>query len=177
MLTLFERYRFSFWNFKNFKTLKKGRKRENVEFVEAKVDASLGDIRENLRKSANQKHVSTSMVDPLKAMKKSGEFEVLIYFLKIRKFEKFQKNSKNSKKLFFLKDPNAHVSKRTHQLKYLVELAKANETRLNQLWSNAKSSSRSTAQKYGWWSVNYYWYCIFCVKKIQKILKIFLKKI
>jgi len=95
-----------------------GRKRENVEFVEAKVDASLGDIRENLRKSANQKHVSSSMVDPLKAMKKS--------------------------------DPNAHVSKRTHQLKYLVELAKANETRLNQLWSNAKSSSRSTAQKYGW---------------------------
>ncbi len=47
-------------------------------------------------------------------------------------------------------DPNAHVSKRTHQLKYLVELAKANETRLNQLWSNAKSSSRTTAMKYGW---------------------------
>ena len=47
-------------------------------------------------------------------------------------------------------DPNAHVSKRTHQLKYLVELAKANETRLNQLWSNAKQSSRTTAIKYGW---------------------------
>ena len=50
-------------------------------------------------------------------------------------------------------DPNAHVSKRTHQLKYLVELAKANETRLNQLWSNAKQSSRTTAMKYGWWSL------------------------
>merc|ERR1712046_559848 len=86
-----------------------GRKREDVQFIEAKVDSSLGNIRENIRKSANQKHASTSMVDPLKAMKKS--------------------------------DPNAHVSKRTHQLKYLVELAKANETRLDQLWSNAKASN------------------------------------
>ena len=41
--------------------------------MEAKVDSSLGNIRENIRKSANQKHVSTSMVDPLKAMKKSGK--------------------------------------------------------------------------------------------------------
>jgi len=96
---------------------KKG-KRENVNFMDASVDTSLGNIRENIRKGANQKHISTSMVDPLKQMKKS--------------------------------DPNAHVSKRTHQLKYLVELAKANETRLDQLWSNAKSSSRSTAMKYGW---------------------------
>lgn len=95
-----------------------GRRREDVQFIEAKVDASLGNIRENIRKGANQKHISTSMVDPLKQMKKS--------------------------------DPNAHVSKRTHQLKYLVELAKANETRLDQLWSNAKSSNRSTAMKYGW---------------------------
>jgi len=95
-----------------------GRKREDVNFIEAKVDASLGNIRENIRKGANQKHISTSMVDPLKQMKKS--------------------------------DPNAHVSKRTHQLKYLVELAKANETRLDQLWSNAKASNRSTAMKYGW---------------------------
>jgi len=95
-----------------------GRRREDVQFIEAKVDASLGNIRENIRKGANQKHISTSMVDPLKQMKKS--------------------------------DPNAHVSKRTHQLKYLVELAKANETRLDQLWSNAKASNRSTAMKYGW---------------------------
>jgi len=95
-----------------------GRKRENIQFVDAVVDKSLGNIRENIRKSANQKHVSTSMVDPVKEMRKN--------------------------------DPNAHVSKRTHQLKYLVELAKANETRLNQLWSNAKSSSRTTAMKYGW---------------------------
>merc|ERR1712176_132810 len=95
-----------------------GRRREDVQFIEAKVDASLGNIRENIRKGANQKHISTSMVDPLKQMKKS--------------------------------DPNAHVSKRTHQLKYLVELSKANETRLDQLWSNAKASNRSTAMKYGW---------------------------
>lgn len=95
-----------------------GKRREDIEFVDAKVDTSLGNIRENIRKGANQKHVSTSIVDPLKEMKKN--------------------------------DPNAHVSKRTHQLKYLVELAKANESRLNQLWSNAKSSSRTTAQKYGW---------------------------
>ena len=45
-----------------------------MQFIEAKVDTSLGNIRENIRKSANQKHVSTSMVDPLKAMKKSGKF-------------------------------------------------------------------------------------------------------
>jgi len=95
-----------------------GRRREEVQFVDAQVDKSLGNIRENIRKGAHQKHISTSIVDPLKEMKKS--------------------------------DPNAHVSKRTHQLKYLVELAKANETRLNQLWSNAKQSSRTTAQKYGW---------------------------
>lgn len=95
-----------------------GRRHEEVQFVDAQVDKSLGNIRENIRKGANQKHISTSIVDPLKTMKKT--------------------------------DPNAHVSKRTHQLKYLVELAKANETRLNQLWSNAKNSSRTTAQKYGW---------------------------
>ncbi|CBY43170.1 unnamed protein product, partial [Oikopleura dioica] len=103
---------------KQFQSYRLGRKRENIQFVDAVVDKSLGNIRENIRKSANQKHVSTSMVDPVKEMRKN--------------------------------DPNAHVSKRTHQLKYLVELAKANETRLNQLWSNAKSSSRTTAMKYGW---------------------------
>ena len=51
-----------------------GRRREDVQFIEAKVDASLGNIRENIRKGANQKHISTSMVDPLKQMKKSGKF-------------------------------------------------------------------------------------------------------
>ena len=51
-----------------------GRRREDVQFIEAKVDASLGNIRENIRKGANQKHISTSMVDPLKQMKKSGMF-------------------------------------------------------------------------------------------------------
>ena len=40
------------------------------------MDASLGNIRENIRKGANQKHISTSMVDPLKQMKKSGTFLV-----------------------------------------------------------------------------------------------------
>ena len=99
------------------------------------MDASLGNIRENIRKGANQKHISTSMVDPLKQMKKSGTFIHMTIL---------------SQYLWFFSDPNAHVSKRTHQLKYLVELAKANETRLDQLWSNAKASNRSTAMKYGW---------------------------
>lgn len=49
-----------------------GRRREEVQFVDAVVDNSLGNIRENIRKSANQKHVSTSMVDPVKEMRKSG---------------------------------------------------------------------------------------------------------
>ena len=102
--------------------------------MDASVDTSLGNIRENIRKGANQKHISTSMVDPLKQMKKSGKTK---YHCSIILSTQYL-------------DPNAHVSKRTHQLKYLVELAKANETRLDQLWSNAKSSSRSTAMKYGW---------------------------
>ena len=113
-----------------------GRRREDVQFIEAKVDASLGNIRENIRKGANQKHISTSMVDPLKQMKKSGTFSIIIILQIFMGFH--------------YSDPNAHVSKRTHQLKYLVELAKANETRLDQLWSNAKASNRSTAMKYGW---------------------------
>ena len=41
--------------------------------MDASVDTSLGNIRENIRKGANQKHISTSMVDPLKQMKKSGK--------------------------------------------------------------------------------------------------------
>ena len=43
-----------------------------MQFVDAQVDKSLGNIRENIRKGAHQKHISTSIVDPLKEMKKSG---------------------------------------------------------------------------------------------------------
>ena len=57
-----------------------GRKREEVQFVEANVDTSLGNIRENIRKGANQKHISTSMVDPLKQMKKSGKILAQFHF-------------------------------------------------------------------------------------------------
>ena len=45
------------------------------------MDASLGNIRENIRKGANQKHISTSMVDPLKQMKKSGKSFVPLLLL------------------------------------------------------------------------------------------------
>ena len=44
-----------------------------MQFVDAQVDKSLGNIRENIRKGAHQKHISTSIVDPLKEMKKSGK--------------------------------------------------------------------------------------------------------
>ena len=48
--------------------------------MDASVDTSLGNIRENIRKGANQKHISTSMVDPLKQMKKSGKTKYLFYY-------------------------------------------------------------------------------------------------
>ena len=85
----------SFFVFEKQKTNwnNKGRKREDVQFIEAKVDTSLGNIRENIRKSANQKHVSTSMVDPLKAMKKNG----MCFYLK-KNSENFLKIQKNSGK-------------------------------------------------------------------------------
>ena len=46
-----------------------------MQFVDAQVDKSLGNIRENIRKGAHQKHISTSIVDPLKEMKKSGKIQ------------------------------------------------------------------------------------------------------
>lgn len=52
-----------------------------MQFVDAQVDKSLGNIRENIRKGAHQKHISTSIVDPLKEMKKSGK--ILHFSLRI----------------------------------------------------------------------------------------------
>ena len=81
-----------------------------MTFIDAKVDKSLGNIRENIRKGANQKHISTSIVDPLKDMKKTGTISKL-YIYVITKHLHLHR----SKCACIEANPSAQVSRRAGQ--------------------------------------------------------------